>query len=90
MKINKAISSISSLIKLKGDNNISIDIYFLMIGILFGSALVFAPQIYIKNNIYYKSRNINKLYLNYQALKDENQQIKTRLKSLKFKQGHQK
>jgi len=45
---------------------------------------LYLPKIYIKNNIYYTSRNINKLYSHYISLKEENRALYTQLEDMKF------
>jgi hypothetical protein len=85
-KNNKSLEYIFKILKKNDDNkNISIDTYLLMIGILFATILVFSPQLYIKNNIYYVSRKINALYLQYQILKDENKVLKRQYEIAIFK-----
>ena len=68
------------------DKELSTDIYFIVVGIFFLLILVFSPLIFIKNNIYYKSRDINALYIDYLSLRDENLQLKRELESIYFKQ----
>jgi len=47
--------------------------------------LLFLPKIYIKNKIYYTSRDINKLYREYSTQKEENEYLKRKIEYLKFK-----
>jgi hypothetical protein len=85
-KNNKSLEYIFKILTKDDDNkNISIDTYLLMIGILFATILVFSPQLYIKNNIYYVSRKINSLYIQYQILKDENKVLKRQYEIAIFK-----
>jgi len=86
---NKTKQALSNIDNGLDDKNLPIDVYLLMIVILFGSVIIFASQIYIKNNIYYKSRSINKLYRQYQSLKDENNKLKLILEKLYFQQNKQ-
>ncbi|MDD3025197.1 hypothetical protein [Aliarcobacter skirrowii] len=53
--------------------------------IFFLSILIFFPRIYVKNNIYYTSKDINRLYAHYVALKEENSFLSMQLEELKFK-----
>ena len=46
---------------------------------------LFVPKIYIANQIYYKSRNINKLLDDYEILKEENRLLNQKLEKLRFK-----
>ncbi len=43
------------------------------------------PKIYLSNNIYYKSRNIQKLQTELDALREENKILKRSLEDIKFK-----
>lgn len=47
--------------------------------------LVVLPKIYIKNQVYYISRDINKLYSEYSILQEENRYLKQKLESIRFK-----
>jgi cell division protein FtsL len=61
-------------------------IYFISVLILVTLflAAVF-PKIYLQNQIYYKSREISKLKREYDALKEENRLIKSKVESIRFK-----
>lgn len=52
--------------------------------ILFFVLLLFMPQVYLANNIYYASKNINYLKSQREALRDENGDLQQKLESLKF------
>ncbi len=43
------------------------------------------PKIYLQNQIYYKSREISKLKREYDALKEENRLIKSKVETIRFK-----
>jgi len=60
----------------------SIIIVFIMICISF---ILFFPKIYLRNNIYYISKDINRLYSHYISLKEENKFLKQQLEDTKFK-----
>ena len=47
--------------------------------------LIILPKIYIKNQIYYTSRDIHKLYSENSILKEENTYLKQKLESIRFK-----
>ncbi len=49
------------------------------------SLALFFPKIYLANNIYYISKDINKLYANYISLKEENRFLQQQLEDMKFK-----
>ncbi|HFU75792.1 MAG TPA: hypothetical protein ENK66_06035 [Arcobacter sp.] len=46
---------------------------------------LFIPKIYLRNNIYYISKDINKLYTHYISLKEENKFLIQQLEDAKFK-----
>ena len=46
---------------------------------------IILPKIYIKNQIYYISRDIHKLYSEDSILKEENIYLKQKLESIRFK-----
>lgn len=46
---------------------------------------LFIPKIYLRNNIYYISKDINSLYAHYISLKEENKILKQQLEDAKFK-----
>ncbi len=68
------------MIKLNSVNSI-----FIAIGTLILALLLFFPQIYLQNNIYYVSKDINKLYAHYMSLKEENKFLVQQLEDMKFK-----
>ncbi len=51
---------------------------------IFGLAL-FIPKIYLRSNIYYVSKDINKLYAHYISLQEENKFLVQQLEDMKFK-----
>ncbi|WP_321311151.1 hypothetical protein [Halarcobacter sp.] len=57
--------------------------------IVFSALLVvltlYFPKIYLVNNIYYVSKDINKLYAHYTSLKEENKFLAQQLEDMKFK-----
>lgn len=50
-----------------------------------GVLILYFPKIYIKNNIYYTSKDINKLYNHYTSLREENRFLVQQLEDMKFK-----
>ena len=54
-------------------------------GVMFFVLLLFIPKIYIRNNIYYTSRNIVQLQTQLDSLNEENKQIKKQLEDIKFR-----
>jgi len=68
------------LTRLNAKNSILI-----VLGILLIALILFIPKLYIMNNIYYKSKDINKLYAHYISLKEENKFLAQQLEDMKFK-----
>jgi len=58
-----------------------ITVFFLLILFL----VIFIPKIYLRNNIYYLSKDVNKLYSHYLSLKEEEKHLKQQLENEKFK-----
>jgi hypothetical protein len=46
---------------------------------------LFLPKIYIKNEIYYNSRDISELYGQYEVLLEENRELKLAIEWMRFK-----
>jgi hypothetical protein len=64
-----------------------LDFYYyfsVLMSIIFIGMLVF-PKIYITEQIYYKSRDIEKLKIEYDTLKEENKLISASVESIKYK-----
>lgn len=59
-------------------------ILFLLVMLVLALTL-FIPKIYLRNNIYYISKDINKLYTHYISLKEENKFLIQQLEDAKFK-----
>jgi len=53
--------------------------------VLLISLVLFIPKIYLRNNIYYISKDINNLYSHYRSLKEENKFLIQQLEDAKFK-----
>ncbi|EEO26252.1 hypothetical protein BCM35_02385 [Helicobacter winghamensis] len=47
--------------------------------------VLFIPKIYVRNNIYYASRNIIQLQAQIDSLREENKHIKKQLEDIKFR-----
>ena len=56
-----------------------------VISVLILFLILFLPKIYFRNNIYYLSKDINKLYSHYLSLKEEEKHLKQQLENEKFK-----
>jgi len=57
----------------------------IVFSILLFALIVFIPKIYLRNNIYYVSKDINRLYSHYISLKEENKFLQQQLEDAKFK-----
>jgi len=68
------------LIKLTKYNSLFI-VFFIFILVM----VLYVPKIYLRNNIYYTSKDINKLYAHYISLKEENRFLTQQLEDMKFK-----
>ncbi|AXX92572.1 hypothetical protein CPU12_01760 [Malaciobacter molluscorum LMG 25693] len=68
------------MIKLNAKNSI-----FIAFSILIVSLVLYMPKIYLRNNIYYVSKDVNKLYAHYTSLKEENRFLAQQLEDMKFK-----
>lgn len=69
----------------KVERNLDFRFLLLVYMVMFVAFLVILPRIYIKNQIYYMSRDINKLYGEYSILKEENRVLKQNLENIRFK-----
>ena len=53
--------------------------------LLFIALFLYFPKIYLRSNIYYISKDINKLYAHYISLQEENTFLSQQLEDMKFK-----
>lgn len=53
--------------------------------ILIFAIILYVPKIYLRNNIYYISKDINRLYAHYISLQEENKFLAQQLEDMKFK-----
>jgi len=58
---------------------------FIVLFCLILALALFMPKIYLTNNIYYVSKDINKLYFQYVSLKEENKFLKQQHEDALFK-----
>ncbi|MGA1931362.1 hypothetical protein ACH5BF_01370 [Arcobacter sp. YIC-464] len=68
------------MIKLNATNSLII-----VFTILIFAVMVYFPKIYLRNNIYYVSKDVNKLYAHYISLQEENRFLSQQLEDMKFK-----
>ncbi len=67
------------------NNNLEFGILIAIFTLLILILTIFMPKIYLKHNIYYKSRDLRVLKYQYSALHQENIALKQKLQELKFK-----
>ncbi|AXH09910.1 hypothetical protein CP960_07125 [Malaciobacter halophilus] len=68
------------MIRLDAKNSILIAFCILSIALV-----LYVPKIYLRNNIYYVSKDVNRLYAHYISLKEENRFLAQQLEDMKFK-----
>ena len=68
------------MIKLNSSNSLFIVFLLLIIGLF-----LYFPKIYLRSNIYYTSKDINRLYAHYVSLQEENIFLSQLLEDMKFK-----
>ena len=71
--------------ELKKETNLNFKFLILVYMTMSVAFLIVLPKIYIKNQVYYTSRDINKLYSQYEILNEENKILKQKLESIRFK-----
>jgi len=64
--------------------NISFKTLLLVFVSVFLALAVLLPKVYISNQIYYNSKDINKMYHKYTALKEEREFLKRELEKLRY------
>ncbi|WP_024955687.1 hypothetical protein [Sulfurospirillum arcachonense] len=67
------------------EKNLDFKFLFLVYLSLAVAFSIVLPKIYIKNQIYYISRDIHKLYSEYSVLQEENIYLNQKLESIRFK-----
>jgi len=65
--------------------NLDFTFFFSVVGIILFVAMLAFPKIYLSREIYYKSREIAKLKMEYETLKEENRLISASVESIKYK-----
>ena len=58
---------------------------FMVIVLLIVGLFLYFPKIYLRSNIYYVSKDINRLYAHYISLQEENIFLAQQLEDMKFK-----
>lgn len=67
------------------NKNIDVNFLLMMLLMLFFLVSLFAPKIYLREQIYLKSREINKLSSQLDSLIEENKALRQQLEDTKFK-----
>ena len=68
------------MIKLNASNSLFMVFLLLIVGLF-----LYFPKIYLRSNIYYTSKDINRLYAHYISLQEENIFLSQQLEDMKFK-----
>ena len=58
---------------------------FMVVVLLIVGLFLYFPKIYLRSNIYYVSKDINRLYAHYISLQEENIFLAQQLEDMKFK-----
>ncbi|PAF52175.1 hypothetical protein [Helicobacter sp. 13S00477-4] len=74
-----------ALLFVEEQKGVSINVLFGVYAILIFSLLFCLPKIYLTSNIYYVSRDIDKLQTQQTLLKEENNRLERELEDVKFK-----
>lgn len=80
---NELLEELDSVLAPK--KNLDFTYYLYIILTLSFIAMILFPKIYIQQQIYFKSRDISKLKVEYDTLKEENKLITASVESIKFK-----
>jgi len=67
------------------DKELGFSYYIYIIFLIAFLGMLIFPKIYIEQQIYFKSRNIAKLKVEYDTLKSENRRIRASVEKIKFK-----
>jgi len=77
------LEEVDTLLRPKRSSDLNYFLY-LLLSLIFVAMFAF-PKIYITEQIYFKSRDIAKLKVEYDTLKEENKLISASVESIKFK-----
>ncbi len=66
-------------------NSLDVGYFIYVVLLMLLALLLFVPKIYLANQIYYKSRTINKLLDDYEILKEENRLLTQKLEYERYK-----
>jgi len=80
------LDSVSEVLISK-DNNITFSLTITVLSVIMLVLFLFVPKIYLSNNIYKNSVEIEKLKKEYLSLKNENSILKDKISILKYRNG---
>jgi cell division protein FtsB len=69
------------------DKNVTLSLAITVLSVVMLVLFLFVPKIYLSNNIYKTSVEIENLKKEYLSLKDENKILKSKIAQLKYKNG---
>ena len=69
------------------DQNVTLAFVISIVGVLMFGLFLFMPKVYLSNNIYTNSIQIEQLKKEYLSLRDENNILKNKIAILKYKNG---
>jgi len=69
------------------DKNVTLSLAITILSVVMLVLFLFVPKIYLSNNIYKTSVQIENLKKEYLSLKDENKILKSKIAQLKYKNG---
>jgi len=69
------------------DKNVTLSLAITVLSVVMLVLFLFVPKIYLSNNIYKTSVEIENLKKDYLSLKDENKILKSKIAQLKYKNG---
>jgi cell division protein FtsB len=72
---------------LEKDENITVSLALTLSAVIFFVLFLFIPKIYLSNNIYKESIQIERLQKNYLSLSNENSILKSKIDKLKYQNG---
>jgi len=76
-----------STVLISKDKNVTLSLAITILSVVMLVLFLFVPKIYLSNNIYKTSVEIQNLKKEYLSLKDENKILKSKIAQLKYKNG---
>ncbi len=85
MRRNERGELLESFEEIEQRSELSLGHFIYVVLLMLLALLLFVPKIYVANQIYYKSRTINKLLDDYEILKEENRLLTQKLEYERYK-----